>query len=462
MRLVVVPPLFDLTLTPVIEADDRLIDLNAHFVHRLTAPDALRQLAERVPADEAVFVHAAAAALGRERAGFGTLRAAGLALRFAAANDPSLRLAGDDVELVDGSTESSTQVVAAAARTRLFDPEIALAATAGQVIHLVLETDQQLPAVVGIVAAVGAGNVVLCGRFATEHRAALGAVEALRGVRFDEWAPRWRLADDWAPRPIRWVKRPGDWTPGEEWVGWLAPRDVLAVPAEAWASCVGLTVTAAQVHGDDFVDVHGDTVDLSGFTPSIELLVGAPGVSAEETRETAIRLVESGRLAGLSPFRLPAGAPPVWAGTALDLLDVSGHDLPRWSRFAVAEAPLAELNAELASRADYPGRFAAEATPLAELNAELASRTDLYPGRFAACCLSRPDEPGDWDPSAVVVDSSVVNLRTGRAFRVHPKLAPVLERLANGDAHALTRLPEAGRVKLADQLVRSGALRRSA
>lgn len=438
MRLVVVPPLFDLTLTPVIEADDRLIDLNAHFVHRLTTPEALRRLEERVPEQDAVFVRAAGSVLERARTGFGALRATGLALRFAAEDDPALRLAGDDVELVDGSTESSAQVVAAAAATRLFDPEVELAGTAGQEIHLVLETDQQLPAVVRIVAAVGARNVVLCGRFAAEHRAALSYVEALRGVRFDEWAPRWRLADGWARRPVTWVKRSHDWTPGGEWAGWLAPRDVLALPGEAWATCLGLTVTAARVRGTEVVDVHGETVDLRDFSPSIELLVGAPGVSAEETRETALRLVSEGRLAGLSPFRLPAGAPPVWAGTELDLVESAGHDLPRWTRFA--------------------GRTA----ELAELNAELASRTDLYPGRFAGCCLSREDEPGDWDPSAAVVDSSVVNLRTGRAFRVHPKLAPVLERLANGDENALTRLPEAGRVKLADQLVRTGALRRSA
>lgn len=444
MRTVVVPPLFDLTLRPVVEAGDRLVDLNTHFVERLTAPEEVRALASRVPAEEALFVSAAASVLRRPPS-FGWLRAAGLALRCAAAGDPGLRLAGDDVELVGGSTESSAEVLAAARATRLFDREAELAAAIGEEIHLVVETDQQLPAAVRIVDAVGARNVVLCGRFAEEHRVVLS--EVLPGVRTGSGAPRWRLADAWAAGDVRFVKRPADWTPGDAWIGWLAPRDVLALPAEAWSTCAGLTVTAARVRGDELVDVHGDTVDLGDFlgadgvperAPAIELLVGAPGVGTAETRETAFRLQETGRLAGLSPFRLPAGAAPSWAGTPLDLIGTPGHDLPRWSRFAVPPAGPAELNAELSGRAD------------------------LYPGRFAACCLPRASHEGDWDPSAAVVDSSVVNLRTGRAFRVHPKLAPVLERLSDGDASALTRLPEAGRVKLADQLVRTGALRRSA
>jgi hypothetical protein len=450
MKTVVIPPLFDLTLTAVKDLEDELLDLNDHFVHRLTSEQALLDLTD---SDDALFARAAASVVRRGFNDFSTLRAAGVGLRLASKDDPGLRLAGDDVELVDGSTESSSQVLAAAGRTRLFEPELKVfrERCAGRNVHLVVETDQQLPAAMLMVKAAAASSVTMCGRFVTEHRSALAAVAELAEVQYDDWRPRWRIGEDWSPDTVNWVQRASDCTAEDPWAGWLAPDQVLEIPDSAWTTCRAVTVTAARweswerVTGADGIETDLRVLTGRGVPVSVELLVGAPGVTADELKTTVDELIDSPDLAfaGLSPFRLGADAGPVWSGTQVDLLPSPDHDLARWTRFA--------------------GRHDVS---ISEFNAELSSRVDLYPGRFAGCCLTPSNSRSGWEPSAAVVrdgaDAFVVNLKAGRAFRLHPKLAPVVERLADGDDDALTRLTEAGRAKLTEQLVRTGALRRGA
>ncbi|MFD7579139.1 hypothetical protein, partial [Kitasatospora sp. NPDC059817] len=133
------------------------------------------------------------------------------------------------------------------------------------------------------------------------------------------------------------------------------------------------------------------------------------------------------------------------------------HDLPRWDRFS---GP---------GTLDETARTAA----IGALNAELGSVADLFPGRFACCVLAAPDGTAVWEPSAAVVagegpgpdgqgpGSFVVNLRTGSAFRLHPKLTPVVERLSSGDTAVLDRISDGARRKLTDRLVQAGVMRRS-
>ncbi|PPK67098.1 hypothetical protein V5P93_003437 [Actinokineospora auranticolor] len=438
MRLVVVPPLIDPTITPVVADDDRLVDLNELFLRRVLAPEALDALARRVPEADAVFVRAAAAVLDRAgRPDEATLRALGLVLRVVSRTDPALRLAGDDVELVEGSTESSAHVVAAAARTRLFDQETAVAAGLDGPVHLVVETDQQLPAAVAVVAVVGASNVVLCGRFARAHRAALGRVAALAGVRFADWSPRWRLGAAWSPEPVRWARHADEVVPGDRWAGWLTPADLGAVPGAAWSDCVGLTVAATRCDGDLLVGADGTAAAAPFPAPAVELLVGVPGIGVDEVTATAARLADEGRLAGIGPFRLPAGAPSHRLGHPVEIDRSPAHDLPRWTHVV--------------------GGPAGDGIDLAALVERFGARVPLYPGRFGACCLRAGTRP-PWEPAAVVVDSTLVNLRTGRAFGLHPRLAPLVRRLAEGERGALDPLPEARRTTLTDQLERAGVL----
>ncbi|MGW7364409.1 hypothetical protein ACWGI8_13520 [Streptomyces sp. NPDC054841] len=488
MRQVVMPPLFDLSLEPVLDPGDELLDLNAEFVDRLAGTENLRspaaayelgRLGEGDPAGrrtKALFARAAVAIMGRGNHDAGRLRAVGMALRLSGESDPALRLAADDVEIVDGTTESGADVVSAAARTGLFGPTTVRARdfAPGRRVHLLVETDQQLPAAAALMDVLGAERVVLCGRFAADHRAALRALHPFSAAAgFDSWAPSWRLRQEWAPdgAPVHWVRRAADWRPGVPWAGWLEPEEAALLPEDAWRECRGAALTVARLESwAGVTGTDGTRTDLEPVLKSAgaerlaaELLIGAPGVGADEARATARRLLSGPgpRLAGLSPFRLRAArgreVPGSWDGVPLTRVGAEGHDLPRWDRFGAPGTP---------GEADRDALVGA-------LNAELGSETDLYPGRFACCVLARPDRTPLWEPSAAVVGaegegpdgrgpgSFVVNLRTGSAFRLHPKLAPVVERLASGDNAVLDRLSGTVRTKLSDQLVRAGVMRRT-
>ncbi|MEV7187406.1 hypothetical protein [Kitasatospora sp. NPDC093102] len=492
----VLPPLFDPGLEPELGPDDELIDVNAHFIARLAGAGTLAALADDYalgrrggsdPAEnraKALFAQAAArvTAQAAERVtarggrAAGRLRAMGMALRLAGEADPALRLAADDVELVGGTTECGPDVVLAAERTELLGPEAlwTRAAVPDGRVHLVIETDQQLPAAAALLKALGPERVVLCGRFATTHREALRALAPFSAAAdFDDWAPAWRLGEEWSGdgTPVRWIRRAADWQAGAPWAGWLAPDEAAALPAEAWRECRGAALTVARLASwAELTGADGSRTDLrpvldaaDGALLRVELLVGAPGVSAEETGAAARSLLSGPgpRLAGLSPFRLPAvrggAAPQAWDGVPLIRHTTPGHDLPRWDRFT---AP---------GTLDETERTAA----IGVLNAELGAVADLFPGRFACCVVAAPDGTPVWEPSAVVVagegpgpdgrgpGSFVVNLRTGSAFRLHPKLTPVVERLSSGDTAVLDRISDGVRRKLTDRLVQAGVMRRS-
>lgn len=487
-RRVVLPPLFDPSLEPELGADDELIDANAHFVARLAGTGALAALAEDYdlgrrggadPAENrtrALFARAAARVTARGGRAAGRLRAMGMALRLAGEADPALRLAADDVELVGGTTECGADVVLAARRTELLGPEARwtrAAAPEGRV-HVVIETDQQLPAAAVLLEELGPARVVLCGRFATAHREALRALAPFSAAAgFDDWAPAWRLGKEWSGdgTPVRWVRRAADRPAGAPWAGWLAPDEAAALPAGAWRECRGAALTVARLESwAEVTGADGRRTDLravldaaGGALLRVELLVGAPGVSAEETGAAARGLLSGPgpRLAGLSPFRLPTArggaAPQTWGGVPLVRHPAPGNDLPRWDRFS---GP---------GTLDETARTAAIGT----LNAELGTVADLFPGRFACCVLAAPDGTAVWEPSAAVVagegpgpdgqgpGSFVVNLRTGSAFRLHPKLTPVVERLSSGDTAVLDRIGDGARRKLTDRLIQAGVMRRS-
>jgi hypothetical protein len=485
-RRLLVPPLFDLTLAPELAPDDELLDLNAAFVARLTGEAHLRDLATRYAterhdsdgdraqaATKALFARAAETVLARGRHDAGRLRAVSVALRLSGENDPALRLAGDDVELLDGTTEAGPDVLLAAARTSLWEPETEHARTwaRGHRVHLLIETDQQLPAAARLIEAIGPERTVLCGRFATEHAQALRALGPFtRAADIEEWAPSWQLRPQWTTdgEPVNWVRRAAAWRPAEPWAGWLEPQEAARLPEEAWSHCRGAALTVARLESWARVTgTQGTPVDLEHVLKlagpkrlAVELLVGAPGVSAKETTRAARRLVTGPgpRLAGFSPFRLPAArgrtTPDTWDGLPLTRAAAPHHDLPRWDPF------------------DAPGTLGRpERTALINaLTEEFAAHTDLFPGRFAGSAARAHEPEPSWEPSATVVHEEgpepnspgpfVVNLRSGGAFRLHPRLAPVVKRLASGDTTVLDRLTPTVRTKLSGQLVRTGVMRR--
>ncbi|GGM73519.1 hypothetical protein GCM10011609_06650 [Lentzea pudingi] len=449
MTPLIIPPLLDHTVD-FRDGATGALDLNAHFLSR-----AARDFPTGSDPLTALFAAASAQILVRPERGFAHLRALTFAVRAMGAADPALRTAADDVEIVGGTTESSADVRSAAARSTLFAPEVehALETFPSGPVAVLVETDQQLPAAVALANRLGPLRVRLCGTFAHTHRTVL--MEMLPGARVSPTAPPMgEVRGEWSGgEPVAWPRHPRDWRPGRPWAAWWDASAASTISSQAAENCRGLVVTAARWESDDRVTgADGAVTDLSalGVLPAVELLVGAPGVGAGEVSRTARALAAEGRLAGLRPFRLGTG-PDHWEVTRLPA--PTGHDLPRWSPFT-APATMTRDECDAVIR---------------DLLLDTASLTELFPGRFAGCAVLRGAERSRWNSSAAVVTTDgtgpdgrgpgdfVVNLRSGSAFRLHPKLAPVVRRLSRGDHAVLDRLPHRTRGKLSDQLVRAGA-----
>ncbi|MGW2022457.1 hypothetical protein [Streptomyces decoyicus] len=523
-ELLIVPPLTDFTTSVVAPQGAELLDLGAHFVQRIAEPARLEETAARLDNREAdrpqalhaLFAAAAAAVLRRHGPGMhhrARLRATGMALRLVSDTDPALALSLDDLELRDGTTESGAAVTAAIAHTKLFTPETELArqcAGERRAVRIVVDGDQQLPAAIGLVHALGVHRTTLCGRFAAQHEPALRDLAATRDVRIADWRPDRIVRPEWAGtaspggagrsdrtvspeaagrpgRTVRWVTEPREATPDGPWTGWLDAADTAAVPAAAWRTCEGLTLTLARLDSwEAATGVYGTRADLSAVLDRLreevpvafELLVGAPGVDTTTLYAAMHRVLGNGAgpraagprpvLAGLRPFRLPRAAGPDWDGVPVRAAVRPDHDLARWAEFT---APGTHTPQE---RLDT----------IHALLADLARNTDFFPGRLAGAVTTARQGARDavpaglsggyplWDSSAQVVRAAeadvdghgpgtfVAHLRTGAAFRLHPRLAPVVSALADGRDEQLARLPEATRTKLLDQLARAGALRR--
>ncbi|GAA3604571.1 hypothetical protein GCM10022419_106560 [Nonomuraea rosea] len=459
MDLLIVPPLTDFTTAVVPPDGTEVLDLNEHVVERLADPSRLRAAAARLPGDQLTALLGRAAAAVLERAAFDEahLRAAGTALRLAA--DPAVRLGIDRLELAEGSTQSSRDVLGAAGRCELFRPEIELARSvaAGRRAHVVVASAGQLPAAFALVRALGAERVTLCGRLVAEHLAALRRVPELAGVQWLAWSPERVIRPSWQTgEPVRWVTGASPPPARGPWAGWLDAVRVAAFPAEALGRCRGLTITVTRI---DFLaavtGLNGMTVSLrrllaalpSGIPVTCELVVGAPGMAAGVVGESAELLADGAggvRPAGLRPYRMKIRS--AWAGHSVRFPPDAANDLARWIEFAAPETMCAY-----------------EVAGLIGLWRERLH--GLLPGRLAACSVAGGEAswPG-WDPCVEVVAGGghgtfAVNLRSGRSFRLHQGLVAPVARLAADDPHALDGLTGAARDRLTADLAQAGVLR---
>ncbi len=464
------PALTDFTTEVIAPPGTEVLDLNARMATRLADPARLRAEAHRIDSAEELFARAAAASLERGGGTAGHLRAVGIAFRLA--RDPAVRLALDDLELTAGTTQSSRDVLAAASRCRVFEPELeaAEAAAQGRRVWVLVDADQALPAAFALVQRLGPGKSALCGRFVARHAGALRHVPELAGVELRGWSPDRVVRDLWpAERPTGPVPRRTAWVtgggmPGRSgpWAGWLNAERAAALAQGVLSRCRGLTVTVtgyatlATVTGMDGtpVDLRPVLDALPASAPmSFELVVGAPGFDESVVEQSVHALTGNGaqRLAGLRPYRMECGSG--WGGEALCLGPDPVHDLARWTRFeAPRTLPPEDARALVATWLD-----------------RLAPRADLYPGRLAACTLigpavSSPAGGVRWDDSAEVVTgpdgAHVVNLRWGRAFRLNPRLVPLVRRLAAHEEGVLDALPGASRARLVTHLERAGVVGR--
>ncbi|TYK51435.1 hypothetical protein [Actinomadura decatromicini] len=459
MGLLVVPALTDFTTEVSAPPGTEVLDLNARMTARLADPVRLRDRAGRLAASEALFARAAAARLERGGdADAGRLRAVGLALRLA--DDPAVRLTLDDLELTEGTTQRSRDVLRAATTCRLFEPELEEAERAAEARRawILVDADQALPAAFQLVERLGPDRSTLCGAFAAAHAEALRRIPELAGVEVLAWSPNRvvRPEPPGAREQVVWVTGTCARRPAGPWAGWLDADHAAALPRDVLDRCRGLTVTVTRFASPtSATGMDGTEVDLrpvlnglpSSAPVSFELVVGAPGMDESVVDQSVQALTDDGhRLAGLRPYRMECGS--TWAGEALCLGPDPSHDLARWSRF---EAP----------RTLTPTR--ARDLVAAWLD-RLARHADLHPGRLAACTLAGPAPSADlrWDDSAEIVTgpdgAHLVNLRWGRAFRLHPRLVPVVRRLAAREPGALDALSGESRARLVKHLRQAGAV----
>jgi hypothetical protein len=463
MRLVVVPPVTDPTVTVVAGEGERLLDLNRRFSMRAADPGVLRVTAAALDtpggldAGHCLLARAAADVFAGPADPATRLRALGASIRAISALDPGISAAIDDIELRTGSTQCGADVALAADRCTLFDPELSAVPAAGEV-HVVLDSDQQLPAALRLLGQLRQGSAITTsaitvgGRFVAAHREALSRLPALDGVRLDTGRRPRVITACWSPHEgagLRWCGD-GDQRPDAgHWAGWLDAAAFGELTASELERCAGLVVSVPRSADPDRpeADVSAALTALAARIPvAAEIVVDAPGVDASPAAWWA-QPGCSVRVAGFRPFR-----PGLSGGAAAP----PGHDLARWAAPATA-AILAETAALLARH---------------------APRRSLFPGRVAGALFAaerRPHVWGEhfWDPAVRLVRTEqaapddgapgdfLVNLRSGALTRVRPPLARLLTRVRLGGPqarHAVGALPAGRRERLLAGLVAAGAV----
>jgi hypothetical protein len=466
VRLVAVPPVTDPTLTVTVGADERLLDLNRRFAMRAADPAVLRASAAVLDtvgnagglgAAGCLLASAAADAFSEPADPATRLRALGAGIRAISALDPGVSAAIDDIELRAGSTQSGADAVHAADLCTLFDPELSLV-PATEEVHVVLDSDQQLPAALRLIARLSSapgrrgGTLTLGGRFVATHQKALSRLPVLAGVRLEARIRRRLIDPAWSPGQqvgLGW-RGPEDGPPDtDRWAGWLDAATFAEMTAPELERCAGLVVSicgSADPGGPEAGTRSALTALAAKIPVAVEIVAGAPRGDTSPGAWWARRgsLV---RVAGFRPYR-----PPLAAGAAAP----PGHDLARWAAPAAA-ATMAEL---------------------AGLIARYAPGGGLFPGRVAGALFAvehRPRIWGEhyWDPAVRLVRTEhaatdhggaghfLVSLRSGTLTRVPPALAALLTRIRLGGPsaeQAIGTLPAARRERLLASLAAARAV----
>jgi hypothetical protein len=475
----VVLPHADFTLSWEAPEGFEVLDLARAFVERLQRPDTLEQEISQARASvdgarRLLALEVGKSLLSRAHGERTHLRAIAALLAGICAPGSGVMLRLDDLELEQGTTESSADAIHASQSALPFAPELEAAVAqvgAADTIRLWFERDQQLPALFAVHARLPETVAVeLAGPFAWMHREALA-----------RHLPQVRFVDDASAARI--TGAPGFAGPGWRWGaadphGWAGTVEVDLLAAPEVRPPEGLKVALVPFcgFGDEVVSVLGNRFGRSEVERGLarfaeagvrvvgEWWVGAPGVGEAELDATAAALVSAplASLVGVRPFHWTRGrkAPPFGA-LPVGLLPVAAErDLWRSHPFR-AEGT---LSAEALQRAleSLPVRL-------------LASGRELAPGRLAQACVA-PIAPGGKGRVAVDPDCSLVqlpftldgkpspthyavNLRNGVTMAVDPRLVPSVKALETPTpaAQALSALG-GSREKVLSALLAKGVL----
>ncbi|WEV29183.1 hypothetical protein OYE22_31340 [Streptomyces sp. 71268] len=444
--ITVVPPYGDPSLRLAHHPEDgELLDITVEFVAELVAAaEDGKPFDGAEPADRgaALMRTAGTAALGNRHADtVHRLRGLGPVLASLATPAHGVHLRLDDLELTEGTTQSSADVLRAAAAPAPYQAALARAADHARThreVTVVIERDQQLPAALWLLGELRAApprTVRVTGRYATACWPVLRTLPPCADATLAP-TPRglpWLVVDPFrpdAPPGLRWRERAADPRPHGPWAGRVALRHVLAGDAAgARTAVLGLCASGERVLGRG-----GSTATWPELARAVEVLraqgtrvlaevwIGAPGCAPDEATRGLRAVADTvDRVAGLCVFDWPVGwTTPRW-GPYPVTYEKTGHDLARHHSLR-GQPPPAELTALVTA-----------------LAGPLARAGELVPGRVAAAYLSAPPArtgPGlGLDPDVVLGAHSArtgkgiaVNLRTGACTKIGSEMTALLTR----------------------------------
>ncbi len=468
MKVFVVLPHSDSTLETIAADGWTLLDIGRGFVGRVLSPAYLASTASAAERREANLDASALRDLLHIKAAdqllrapapsvYTRLRAAGAALTGISGRT-QVRLRLDDLELREGTTESSTDVRRAAAAPAPYLPEIEEAAErcrASDFVRIWIERDQQLPSAMAFARMLSSGTRFdLAGPFAQSHREALLRCPEFSGTESIGDPSRSKRQVAGLPgkltpgSPLLWMEAPDEREPGDPRDGHagrvplasLSEPDILAGRGYRTAvvgfCCLAPEVLSAEgrlLNYDQLARGAGRLRERSVRTVA-EWWIGAPGIDApklEKTLEVIERAFIFDRLAGLRLFHWPKnGLGHCWEGVPVELGDPpEKHDFARSLPFSA------------------PGTVPSEeaSTVLEEMARRLSERAPLNPGRVAEAYVHEPPMPQKsgvlvcLDPDCAIIELPrsldgrsgrtwyATNLRTGAVLRIDRRLALLIE-----------------------------------
>jgi hypothetical protein len=494
MKRVLIPPHVDFTVERTAPLGFVAFDFGRAFAERVQKRSTLEEACSALeagpftrPRMERLLLLRAALQLGTPEAPVHRrLRALGAAFRGLCGDGGRVRLRADDLELQDGTTERSEDVLAAAHAELPFRDELELAVDFGSrsnVVRVWLAQDQQLPAAVYIAERLPPRTELqLFGPFALLHRRALARLKPFSRAEFvlEEGLTEHVTSFPGEPPPpekLRWwpaVPRSGD----APWGGPCSLQQLLQPERLLRTSCKVAIVRFCAI-GDEVIDNHGGRCPTSSLFEALETLraegtqvvgewwVGAPGVNGaalEETLQWLTHHFPFTSLAGVRPFHWPITRPVgTFAGTPVrESAPDPSRDLVRSRVIQADETPSAQ---ELHTLVD-------------QLAARTARLWPLAPGRLALAYVSAPPprpEAGDallldGDCAVVCLPASLegkvgpawyaANLATGDILAVDARIAPALERMraAAAPTDVFAQVPANKRAQVVEALVKKNVL----
>ena len=499
MKLYLIPPHGDFSITVPNYDGWQVVDLGRQFVEAVLDKERLEALAKKMeaerqaddPLDALLQLKAAAALMDRPTDFHGRLRVLGAALSGLTAEPAPINLRLDDLELHKGTTESSADLLASiASEEPVFQAQLeAVLETCNQAdqVRIRLNRDQQLPALFILAQRlVDHPRLEVAGRFSRIHQKTLSQMPLMKNVRFvdDDGPTPWILAG--LPgtaadgSPIAWVHDDtGETTvPDGPWAG-SASLEAIADPTKLIASGCTMAVVGFCALTDSGISLEGKPVSMEALRAGYQKLkqagvrvvaewwIGAPGIHTAQLDDTQAQLLQGPPffdwLAGLRWFSWVVQRPvSTWSGVPVTLGDPEANrDLARYRPFSAPDT----LTGEQISQA------------MARYKQDLVAKAPMSPGRIAAAYLavapiSDSETPGvalDSDCAVFAVHIGdpaqpvwyAVNLRSGVVLKMDGRLAAPIQSLHGTKPldEAFATLPAAQREAIKRALIKKTILR---